>query len=74
VGADQSLRSDQETKHTVGIAENLSATFCDEGIQKLVQRYKCLNLHGCYTRWFKYDCVNKSQFVPVIFEQPCILM
>jgi hypothetical protein len=30
---------------------------------------------GC-TRWFKYDrddlCVNKSQFVPVIFEPPCI--
>jgi hypothetical protein len=30
-----------------------------------------------YTRWFKYDrdylCVNKSQFVPVIFEPPCIL-
>ena len=29
--------------------------------------------HG--TRWFKYDrdwlCVNKSQFVPVIFEPPC---
>jgi hypothetical protein len=29
------------------------------------------------TRWFKYDrddlCVNKSQFVPVIFESPCIL-
>jgi hypothetical protein len=29
------------------------------------------------TRWFKYDrdylCVNKSQFVPVIFEPPCIL-
>jgi hypothetical protein len=28
-----------------------------------------------YTRWFKYDrdylCVNKSQFVPVIFEPPC---
>jgi hypothetical protein len=28
------------------------------------------------TRWFKYDrdwrCVNKSQFVPVIFEPPCI--
>ena len=27
------------------------------------------------TRWFKYDrddlCVNKSQFVPVIFEPPC---
>jgi hypothetical protein len=30
---------------------------------------------SCYTRWFKYDrdylCVNKSQFVPVIFEPPC---
>jgi hypothetical protein len=29
------------------------------------------------TRWFKYDrdylCVNKSQFVPVIFEPPCML-
>jgi hypothetical protein len=28
-----------------------------------------------YTRWFKYDgdnlCVNKSQFVQVIFEPPC---
>jgi hypothetical protein len=27
------------------------------------------------TRWFEYDqddlCVNKSQFVPVIFEPPC---
>jgi hypothetical protein len=30
--------------------------------------------HGS-TRWFKYDrdylCVNKPQFVPVIFEPPC---
>ena len=30
------------------------------------------------TWWFKYDrddlCVNKSQFVPVIFEPPCIFM
>jgi hypothetical protein len=29
------------------------------------------------TRWFKYDrdylCVNKSQFVPVIFEPPYII-
>jgi hypothetical protein len=29
------------------------------------------------TRWFKYDwddlCVNKLQFVPVIFEPPCII-
>jgi hypothetical protein len=31
-----------------------------------------------YTRWFKYDrdylCVNKSQFVPVIFEPPCTII
>jgi hypothetical protein len=30
------------------------------------------------TRWFKYDpdclCVNKSQFVPVIFEPPCTIL
>jgi hypothetical protein len=34
-------------------------------------------MYSIYTRWFKYDgdylCVNKSQFVPVIFEPPCIL-
>jgi hypothetical protein len=33
------------------------------------------NKISAYTRWFKYDrddlCVNKSQFVPVIFEPPC---
>ena len=38
--------------------------------------FYCLFL-GC-TRWFKYDrdylCVDKSQFVPVIFEPPCIFL
>jgi hypothetical protein len=45
--------------------------------------HDCLKFHTVnlsllkqYTRWFKYDrddlCVNKSQFVPVIFEPPCI--
>jgi hypothetical protein len=32
---------------------------------------------GTSTRWFKYDrdylCVNKSQFVPVIYKPPCIM-
>jgi hypothetical protein len=36
-----------------------------------------LNSQYRYTRWFKYDrddlCVNKSQFVPVIFEAPFII-
>jgi hypothetical protein len=35
----------------------------------------CLWKQELHTRWFKYDrdclCVNKSQFVPVIFEPPC---
>jgi hypothetical protein len=42
------------------------------------QVYWPLSLGGnptAVTRWFKYDrdwlCVNKSQFVPVIFEPPC---
>jgi hypothetical protein len=37
--------------------------------------YGLSDLERQYTRWFKYDrdylCVNKSQFVPVIFEPPC---
>jgi hypothetical protein len=35
------------------------------------------SLRKLSTRWFKYDrdylCVNKSQFVPVIFEPPCTI-
>jgi hypothetical protein len=46
------------------------------------KQYKLIKeRHALYsspnTRWFKYDrddlCVNKSQFVPVIFEPPCII-
>jgi hypothetical protein len=37
---------------------------------------KLINYEVVSTRWFKYDrdylCVNESQFVPVIFEPPCI--
>jgi hypothetical protein len=39
--------------------------------------FYCLDVFTVITRWLKYDrdylCVNKSQFVPVIFEPPCIL-
>jgi hypothetical protein len=44
---------------------------------KLVSKtnYQLCSSHQ-YTGWFIYDlddlCVNKSQFVPVIFEPPCI--
>jgi hypothetical protein len=48
------------------LRDRIQSTFC-----------MLLNL-CCYTRWFKYDqddlCVNKSQFVPVIFEPPCIMI
>jgi hypothetical protein len=42
----------------------------------LVPTYTHPRIHrSIFTRWFKYDrdylCVNKSQFVPVIFEPPC---
>jgi hypothetical protein len=46
---------------------------------RCVQKLSSLaaRLVGCNARWFKYDrddlCVNKSQFVPVIFEPPCII-
>jgi hypothetical protein len=52
--------------------------------QVLLQYTQCFLLHvplkvtrlEC-TRWFKHDrddlCVNKSQFVPVIFEPPCTI-
>jgi hypothetical protein len=42
------------------------------------RRWKQMWWIELYTRWFKYDrddlCVNKSQFVPVIFEPPCIYL
>jgi hypothetical protein len=39
------------------------------------QMHRLFKNPGCKdTRWFKYDrddlCVNKSQFVPIIFEPP----
>jgi hypothetical protein len=38
----------------------------------------CRHFPTTRTRWFKYDrddlCVNKSQFVPVIFEPPFIIL
>jgi hypothetical protein len=47
--------------------------------RKRVSSTLCHHIFGSKqlcTRWFKYDrddlCVNKSQFVPVIFEPPCI--
>jgi hypothetical protein len=40
-----------------------------------VQCWDGCHWHSLCTRWFKYDrdylFVNKSQFVPVIFEPPC---
>jgi hypothetical protein len=45
--------------------------------QRDCQKKKVVELQIC-TRWFKYDrdylCVNKSHFVPVIFEPLCILI
>jgi hypothetical protein len=36
------------------------------------------DIHVINTRWFKCDrdylCANKSHFVPVIFEPPCMMI
>ena len=44
------------------------------GVTRLFPDHNLVEWRQC-TRWFKYDrddlCVNKSQFVPVIFEPPC---
>jgi hypothetical protein len=46
------------------------------GLSHYSNKTNANDLYGSCTRWFKYDrdylCVNKSQFVPVIFEPPCI--
>ena len=50
--------------------------FCYPTCHVILQFYPILTAYlNNITRWFKYDrdylCVNKSQFVPVIFEPPC---
>ena len=46
-----------------------------KGINQFNLLFGALSYTLSDTRWFKYDrddlCVNKSQFVPVIFEPPC---
>jgi hypothetical protein len=57
---------------TWSFARNIS--ICSHQTQQCVY-YIYIYTHT-HTRWFKYDrdwvCVNKSQFVPVIFEPPCL--
>jgi hypothetical protein len=56
-------------QHVFFIAQN--KFFFSKFLRSIVRVEAYIN-----TRWFKYDrdylCVNKSQFVPVIFEPPCI--
>jgi hypothetical protein len=40
--------SDEEVKKVTNWFNGLAADFYDAGINKLVTRYKCLNLHGDY--------------------------
>ena len=47
-------------------------------VHDLTMTLRTLHFLPYNTRWFKYDrdylCLYKSQFVPVIFEPPCILL
>jgi hypothetical protein len=59
---------------TLSTTTYLISYFCMQFVRmcELTWAYVC----RC-TRWFKYDrdylCVNKLEFVPVLFEPPCIL-
>jgi hypothetical protein len=56
----------------IKITQNNKTTANHQNNTKQQNNYKTMKIN---TRWFKYDgdylCVNKSQFVPVIFEPPC---
>ena len=59
--------------HLRGWTKPVKATTEDTAYLASPRKIRCSHR---YTRWFKYDrdrlCVNKSQFVPVMFEPPCI--
>jgi hypothetical protein len=70
-------------KHHVYLYSHLPVSFVQEkhlchpnSENKIYTYIKKIYRTKTNTRWFKYDqddlCVNKSQFVPVIFEPPCI--
>ena len=60
-----------ENKLSTNTSKLYSTDFRGLHISESIRFYTITN-----TRWFKYDrdylCVNKSQFVPVIFEPPCM--
>ena len=62
---------------TLVFKNSFAKWFQQTHILKTTYQYYSTSLHSrlTCTRWFKYDrddlCVNKSQFVPVIFEPPC---
>ena len=66
---------------SVVVSALVVVTFCTESVVVSALVVLLLNSssvkYAYFTRWFKYDrdylCVNKSQFVPVIFEPPCIM-
>jgi hypothetical protein len=55
----------------LSLPTKLSASFTKRPRERVKQTYELCTS----TRWFKYDrdwlCVNKSQFVPVIFKPSC---
>jgi hypothetical protein len=62
----------------VGHSSETAGSFDQNTFRPIPEKVFCqkIRLFINYTRWFKYDrddlCVNKSQFVPVIFEPPCM--
>jgi hypothetical protein len=55
--------------------QEIEALIKEENIVRFIKSQRLAWYGHVNTRWFKYDrddlCVNKPQFVPVIFEPPC---
>jgi hypothetical protein len=51
--------------------------YCNNPTITKIEWWKMIRKVPLFTKWFKYDrddlCVNKSQFVAVIFEPPCTI-
>jgi hypothetical protein len=62
------------------LCRELNRIPCSPGTESIIstEQFRHSLSNSQCTRWFKYDrddlCVNKSQFVPVIFESICTIV
>jgi hypothetical protein len=75
VRSPQSLQCRWYTQWNVSTRTDIISVSLSANGVTIHQSLVALTGWSVFTRWFKYDrdwlCVNKSQFVPVIFKPPC---